>query len=75
MADDDAAALARSFGACCLRALKEISEQTDDPEMAAIAWRDLQHALVRLRRFAADPWNPDDARQDALATLRGFLDS
>jgi hypothetical protein len=42
---------------------------------ARFASRELRHSLVKLRRFLMTPGIPDDARQDALATLRGFLDS
>jgi hypothetical protein len=69
------AEFARSLGACCLKTLASIAEHDPDPAISNYAWRELQRALLVLRSFAADPANPAEARAEAEATLRGFLDS
>jgi hypothetical protein len=75
MVDDSDAAGARSLGACCLKVLAGLAHESPDPDVRAFAWKELGHLLVMLRRFLATPGIPDDARQDALATLRGFHDA
>jgi len=71
----DEAAEARSFGAACLRCLREVSEQSNDPALREYAWRELQCSLVMLCALLADPKLEPDMRADAEAALRGFLDS
>ena len=73
--DEDDAALARSYGAAALRVLKEIAEQSPDPTARASAWEKLQHHLMRLRQFLATPGISSEARAQAEAMLREFLDS
>jgi hypothetical protein len=58
-----------------LRVLKEIAEQSPDPNVREDAWKSLQRGLMQARQFLATPGISAEARAQAEAMLREFLDS
>jgi hypothetical protein len=49
----DDAAETRNLGACCLKVLANMAHESPDPDVRAVAWKELGHSLVMLRRFLA----------------------